>query len=191
MVEATTETNFALQYLNFNYSQIVPIDVLGDFGVVVEADYDLSMGYKMPWYTEFENLIVRLKPYFKLGGIIHLGYYLYFVRIHMWNDIIGSELVVANFAALMDIMAYSHFCYEITAENENLRWVTHIQIDFNECMFGMFGVFLNDTLDCEWKKYWIEMPLFNQGLPYFDGEWIFVPMNCYVTDEQGIFANFN
>ena len=44
--------------LNFNYTQIVPVDTLGDIGFILEADYDLGIGYTMPWFTEIENLVV-------------------------------------------------------------------------------------------------------------------------------------
>ena len=88
-------------------------------------------------------------------------------------------------------MAYSHFCYSVTADNQNLRIITNIEVDFNECMFGIFGVFINDALDCQWKKYWIEVPVFNEGFDYFDGQWTFVPENCIVSEQLSIFKMFN
>ena len=137
-----------LSKFNFNFTQIVPVDTLGDIGFIIEADYDLGFGYKMPWFTQVQYLVAQWRPYFKLGGIFHTAFHLYFMRVHIWHDLIGSELTLANFEAQADIMTYSTFCYSITAENQNLRLITQIEIDFNECMFGLFGVFLDDAVDC-------------------------------------------
>ena len=142
----------------------------------------------MPWYSEEDDLVVRFKPYFKLGGIFHTAFHLYFMRFHIWNDFIGSELVLADFAGFVDIMTYRQFCFDITAENYNMRMITHVQIDFNECMFGMFGIFINDLIDCEWRQYWIDVPLVNEGLPEYDGSWTFIPKNCI---DAGDFELFN
>jgi hypothetical protein len=174
-----------------NVTQLVPIDNGGDIGIQFEGDYDLGVGYKMPWYAEENELVMRLKPYFKLGGIVHIAFFLYFMRIHLWNDLIGSELFLFDLASSINIVEYNKFCWGITSENYNFRLVTHIQVDFNECMFGMFGVFINDAIDCEWKQYWIDVPLFNEGLSEFDATWLFLPKSCITADSFAFFKQLN
>jgi hypothetical protein len=181
-IDDSAISEFSANSLNLNFSTFIPIDEGGDVGVEIESDFDLAAGYKMPWYSEDSDLVMRLKPYFKLGGITHLGLHLYNVRVHLWLDLIGSEFNFLDFATSVDLVTYNKICVAMSAENYNLRTVAHVQIDFNECMFGMVGVFINDIMDCEWHHYWIDVPVINEGFANFDGEWLFLPKQCLVAD---------
>ena len=149
------------------------IDALGDIGVTVEADYDLSMGYKFPWYTDKAYMIAELKPYFKLGGLLHNAFHLYFMRVHLWLDIITSQMNIFNLIFKMNIVTYEDVCASVSASNENLSVKMNIQMDFNECLFGYLPFILNflfvdegedaiaDIIDCEWKTYYVRTPIYN------------------------------
>ena len=51
----------------------------------------------------------------------------------------------------MDVVDYNEVCFSLKGRNQNLRLKLNLQLDFNECMFGVFGVFLNDSVDCVWR----------------------------------------
>ena len=91
---------------DFNYTWITPVDELGDVGFALEADYDLSFGYKMPWYNENKFLVFQVKPHFKLGGLFHTVFHLYYFRIHSWWDIIGTQFTFMDWKTKMDLVEY-------------------------------------------------------------------------------------
>lgn len=101
---------------------MLPIDNLGDIGFILEADFDMNVGYTFPWYTELENLIIRFKPVFRLGGLIHTAFHLYFVRLHLYVDLLASEMTIADFIGKINIVDYSEVCAKIDASNENVRF---------------------------------------------------------------------
>ena len=53
-----------------------------------------------------------------------------------------------------------------------------VQIDVNECLFGLIGAFTDKLDDCDWSTYYINHPLFNWKL--YAKEWLgqFWDMNC-------------
>ena len=103
-----------LDAYDFNYTWVTPVDDLGDVGVALESDYDISFGYKFPWYNENQFMVWALQPHFKLGGIFHTVFHLYYVRIHLWVDMIGNEITLLDWKTKMDMMQYRNVC--ISAE---------------------------------------------------------------------------
>ena len=79
-----------MKSLDINSTSLIQVDSIGDVGFTVEADYDLGFGYRNPWFNDMQYMVTELIPYFKLGGIIHTGLHLYFMRVHVWYDLIGS-----------------------------------------------------------------------------------------------------
>ena len=58
--------------------------------MTIEADCDLGFGYRNPWFNDMQYMVTEFIPYFKLGGIVHTGLHLYFMRVHVWYDLIAS-----------------------------------------------------------------------------------------------------
>ena len=157
----------------------------------MEGDYDLAFGYNFPWYSQDENLVGEFIPYYKLGGLVHTAVHLYFMRVHAWSDFIGLQLNLAIFQVLMDVLAYRHFCYGIFSSSTVGRVKVNLEFEFSECFFGLFGVFLEDGLECKWTKYYIELPIINEGISTYDTEWTFLPQNCIVGDGVSLYELFN
>ena len=67
-------------------------------------------------------MIIELRPMFKAGGLIHTAFHLYFIRFHLWVDLLGSELIVADITGKVNISTYSDACLKINALNENFRF---------------------------------------------------------------------
>ena len=77
-------------YIDLNYTAIYNIDALGDIGIGIEGDFDMNFGYRMPWYNKGRYMITKFSPHFKFGGLTHVVFYLYFMRIHVWIDLIAA-----------------------------------------------------------------------------------------------------
>ena len=73
-----------------NFTELVNIDALGDIGVQVESDFDMNIGYRMPWYNKGRYMITKFSPHIKLGGLTHIVFHFYFFRVHLWIDIIAA-----------------------------------------------------------------------------------------------------
>ena len=85
---------------------------------------------------------------------------------------------------MMDIIEYNEVCTRVSAKNQNLRLKVHLQVDFNECMFGLFGIFINDMVDCRWREYWIELPILDEGFMEWDGDYIFSALKCFSANRD-------
>jgi hypothetical protein len=64
-----------------------------------------------------QYMVTELILYFKLGGLVHTALHLYFARVHVWYDIIGSNLDVFNGRLMMDIIEYNEVCSRVSAKN--------------------------------------------------------------------------
>ena len=125
-VGPTIEQILTFKNLDINMTQVVLIDSLGDVGFQIEADYDLGIGFKNPWFNDMNYLITELLLYFKLGGIAHTALHLYFARVHVWYDVIGSQIDIIRPKLMMDIEKYNEICLKISSKNENLRLKVHL-----------------------------------------------------------------
>ena len=109
--------DFTLKSLDLNSTSLIQVDSIGDIGIVIEADYDLGFGWKNPWFNDMQYMVIEFIPYFKLGGIFHTALHLYFMRIHIWYDVIGSELQLFNTRIMTDVVEYNEVCYRVSAKN--------------------------------------------------------------------------
>ena len=176
-----------LNNFDFNQTWVTPVDDLGDVGVEIEADYDLSFGYTFPWFNEEQFMIFAVQPNFKLGGIVHIVFHLYYLRIHVWVSVIGNELTLIDWRTKMDVVEYSQVCTSAEARQETGKIRTNIQFDFNECMFGILGFAIDDTIDCAWKEYYLSTPIFDEGLYNLDKLWVFQEEKCWTAEDVTIF----
>ena len=103
--------------------------------------------------------------------MIHTVFHLFFVKLHFWFDLIGSELTILDILGKADIVDYSAICARMDATSENLRFKIHFQIDFNECLLGLLGFTILDPLDCYFSSYFLTSPLVDVGVSEFDKKW--------------------
>ena len=96
----------------------------------------MMFGYRMPWYNKGRYMITRFSPHFKLGGLTNIVIHLYFIRIHLWIDVIAAQINFFDIGTLLDVEEYRAICSKITAKSENLRIKMNFQFDINECRFG-------------------------------------------------------
>lgn len=118
---ALPRVNSQKQWVDFNLTTLANVDALGDIGYTLEADYDLNAGYKWPWYNKGKFMMSDLSVHFKLGGIAHLVLHLYFIRLHLWIDFVGTQMDIAKINTKLDIESYRALCASIMANHQNLR----------------------------------------------------------------------
>ena len=135
-----------------------------------------------------QYLVARLKPLFRAGGLVHFAVHFFFIRMHFWLDLLGSELTVLDVQGRADIVNYSAVCGRMDASNENLRFKLHAEVDFNECLLGLVGFVILDPVDCRWEKYYLTSPLVDVGLSDFDKKWSIVPEYCLKSKDLTFYA---
>lgn len=173
-------------YIDLNLTSLVNIDALGDIGLQVESDFDMNMGYRFPWYNKGRYMITKFSPHIKLGGLTHVVFHLYFIRIHLWVDLIAAQMNFCEFGAMLDVEEYRALCMKVTARQENMRFKLNLQFDFNECRFGLLGILFHRSVFCKWEEYYLNNPILDGGIAIMDQSWILMPEFCIENNYKSI-----
>ena len=116
-----------------------------------------------------------------------MAFHFYYFRVHTWVDIVGNELTLFDWKTKMDVVQYRQVCTSAEARQETAKLRSNIQIDFNECLFGILGITVGDAIDCEWQEYYLDTPIFDEGLYNLDKQWTFWEERCLNSTEVSIF----
>ena len=81
---------------------------------------DISLGYEMPWTNDEYFVTIEFIPYFVLATSIHLILHLYFIRSHIYVELIASKMTVVDTTIKIDIKKFKDFCGSMTSEQKNL-----------------------------------------------------------------------
>ena len=73
--------------------------------------------------------------------------------------------------------SYLDACTHVISALNNMFFALTVEIDINECFFGIGGIFLQDPLHCKWKEYEVSNALYD-GLTKYDKEFAWIPDIC-------------
>ena len=68
-----------------------------------------------------------------------------------------------------------------------MRAKLNMQIDFNECRFGLLGIIYNRQIYCKWEEYYLNNPILDEGLAIMDQSWTLLPEVCIENNIQSIY----
>lgn len=96
----------------------------------------------------------------------------------MFFDLWGAKYTVMDNYMRYDVVNYGDYCQAAQWFLELARFQTFLQMDVNECLYGLIGSITDDTNDCEWATYYINHPLFDVNFYDYNrqGEWM--TSNC-------------
>ena len=153
----------------FGYDAIASTDD-GMWGIELGLNIDIGAGYELPLYNQDQFLIWRvlLNGYF--GGRTYVTINLYWIKFHGFFDLWGAKVMFFDNYMRYDIVNYKDFCDTAGWLAEVARFMIFLQIDVNECLFGLIGAFTDDVEDCDWSTYYINHPLLNVDI-WPEGEW--------------------
>ena len=81
---------------DFVYGHSVEIeDGIFDKGVVgylLEGDFDVSVGYSMPWYGDGYFIKFDAAPNLRAGGDVHIQFDMWMFKVHFWIAMILADL---------------------------------------------------------------------------------------------------
>lgn len=130
------------------------------WGIDLGLNMDISGGYKFPLYDEFQFIVQKFALNFLAGGRSWFTLALKYMKVHLFVDIIGYELVPLEILLKLDTITYKQYCTAVNWQGEALKFKVSGQIDIDECTYGFIGAFFTGFTDCQWNNYYIDYPFY-------------------------------
>lgn len=64
----------------------------GTVGYLIEGDFDVSMGYSIPFYGDGYFIKMDAAPNLRAGGDIHVQFDMWMFKLHFWIAMILADL---------------------------------------------------------------------------------------------------
>ena len=114
----------------------------------------------MPLYNQDEFLVFRQRVGVYGGGRQFFTIMLYIIKITVFADLWISKFTFDNYLRY-NIVKYSDPCAAGNWFLDVARASVLIELDVNECVWGLIGSLTDKTQDCEWGTYYINKPILN------------------------------
>ena len=138
----------------------------GLLGYELGLNADLGWLYHLPLYNQDNQIVFRQIGAIFGGGRQYFSITAYFVRVNLYLDLWLSKLTVDNYMAY-NIVEKKDFCQSTNWFLDVARASLLVQLDVNECKWGLVGSITDDTSDCEWGTYYIGKPLWD-AQPFYE-----------------------
>lgn len=138
----------------------------GNVGYEFGLNCDLGIGYELPMYSQDQFLVMRQRVFAFGGGRQFIQFTFYYVRLWVYLDLYVAKATVDHFMRY-DIIEYSDFCNAAVWLLDVARASLLLQLDVNECVWGLLGVLTDSTEDCRWNTNYINQPVWD-AMPWFD-----------------------
>lgn len=149
------------------------------FGIDVGVVFDVSGGYKWPFYTQNQYMATNPKIRFMIGGKSWVTIILYMLKLTVYLDVNGFDVIPFNYLVLLDIVNYQNVCHRLDWSSQGLSFAVNGQISVNECSFGALGIIIRNFNLCEWKNQFIDYPLYQVAYEELSYGGNFVETECY------------
>ena len=110
-----------------------------DIGVDMGATIDLSAGYRFPFYDLNQFIVAEPQGRLNAGSFAYLTVGMYMVRLNIFLEAMALEFIPAALALYWDVAQYRQVCIRLRYYLKTLYTQMKVQIDVNECLFGLFG----------------------------------------------------
>ena len=134
----------------------------GDYGYELGINADLGLSYESPLYNQDQYLINRLRFNLYAGGRNYLQLYLGYIKLQFFFDVWGAKFTFFDNYVRYDIINYGDFCNAAQWYLELARMQFFVEIDVNECLYGLIGTLGDDDKDCDWATYYIDHPFWDK-----------------------------
>ena len=135
-------------------------------GYEIYINQDLGISYQFPLYNQDTYLVWRQRLHLYLGGRNYISIGTGFAKFNLYLDVWGANFTFLDNYMRYDIVNYGDFCQAAQWFLQFATVQTFMQIDVNQCIYGLLGwrsAATDDTSDCAWATYYINYPLFQQN----------------------------
>ena len=117
-------------------------------------------------YNMDQYLINRLRFNLFAGGRNYFTIYLKEIKLIFFLDVWGAKWTFFDNYLRYDIINYGDFCNAAQWFLEIARVQFFMEVDVNECLYGLFGTLdENETAEeCDWATYYIDHPFWDLDL---------------------------
>lgn len=156
--------NFAPEPLNLIFGYDFSEVTLSNFGIEFSFNIDLSLGYRalMFWMVRAQENLLVLNPNIFLEAASHSWMVLRLGVVEFWFrlDLIGYKFSPVDYQATWSLDQYSHYCHSMSYIQDVFDVDILIETRVDECHIGVFGFLNDDPVDCTWRRYYPQIPLF-------------------------------
>ena len=135
-----------LRTFGYNYAVM---DTSGNLGVDLTANFDLGGNYELPMYSQAQYYVTRQRGSVWLGGRQIANFLLYIFRLKIYVDVWPVKTTFENYLSY-DILGDGDVCLAGMTYFDTARIQVYMQLDYQDCGYGVLGVALNDAGDCSW-----------------------------------------
>ena len=155
-----------------------------NFGFRTEVLTQFGMGWNAPFWSEIAEDrfgTVRISPDFEIDLSAEASMELHFVFADLIARVVveGYNFTPFDFLLWVDPFYPKRFCYGMEYYTKGLRVLVEAEQHIDECHLGAFGFLNDDPLDCTWRTYKPEIPIFElQATDFLDVRGDYFRFHC-------------
>ena len=142
--EARKEISPRVKTLGYDYSYPETIATDTYYSVQSRASFDIGGKYEAPIYSHEQYYIGRQRASLFIGGRQSVSFTFFLVRINFYFDLWPAKLTLENYID-KDLLGNGNYCWLGSRFFDTLRFLLYVQLDYQDCAYGILGVLLDST----------------------------------------------
>ena len=150
-------------------------------GLAFDLNFDLGIGYNLPFFSEGDFATINPKAYAQIGGTQKITLSLQVFQIDFLFDVVLYRFTFFDYLVSMDTVEWKELCSAMTWEGKTIDLSLRTHVKQLECIWGVLGLAITDQdhEDCEWVEYQLQKEWFNLPLMEdYNRSGNYIPYSC-------------